>query len=319
MSQGRRAGLLCGAAAALALAFPAAGGAAVTIGEDTSIPGGDTFECDPGPSCTLVQSQHGTRPVVAPFDGVIVRWRMRAVVTGNFKLRVVRPLGGNLFTGAGASADTPVVSGGERTLNTRLPVRAGDQIGVDIPGTGAAIERRGAAGGLVNQFTPTLFDNEMPARAPDGSFPEALVLNADIEPDCDRDGLGDESQDFDLLACNPPLCAGRTPTIVGTLGNDNLTGTPGPDVIQVSIGDDKVEAGAGNDIVCGGKNKDRLAGGTGKDLLLGELGKDVLLGEGGRDRLKGQGGKDKCKGGPGRDRGSSCERTHSVERTRSLP
>jgi hypothetical protein len=318
MSQGRRAGLLCTGAAILALAFPVAGVAKVTIGEDTSVAGDDTFVCPSGSTCTFVQAAHGARPVTAPFDGVIVRWRMRAAVTGNFKLRVVRPLGAGLFTGAGTTAETPVVSGGERTLNTALPVLAGDLIGVDIPGDGVtAIDRRSAVGGLVHQFTPTLFDGEMP-RAPSESFPEALVLNADIEPDCDRDGRGDESQDPDLLTCNPPPCAGRKPTIVGSLGNDVLKGTPGPDVILASIGDDRVDAGAGNDTVCGGKNKDRLSGGAGRDRLFGELGKDVLLGRSGRDVLKGLGGRDTCKGGRGRDKGVSCERARSIEKLRVI-
>jgi len=319
MSQGRWARLACGTAVALALALPGSAGAAVTIGDDTSTAGNDDLICGMAPVCTFVQTQHGSRPVTAPFDGVIVRWRMRAVVTGSFRLRVVRPLGGGLFTGAGTSADTPVVAPAERTMTTRLPIAAGDNIGVDVPSGGAAIARRSVAGGLWEEFTPALADSSAP-RSSDvvPVNPEALVLNADIEPDCDRDGLGDESQDFDLLSCNPPPCAGREPTIVGTLGPDVIVGTPGPDVILASIGDDRVSAGAGNDVVCGGKNKDRLAGGAGRDVLFGELGKDVLLGEGGRDRLKGQGGRDKCKGGPGRDRGSSCERSRSVEKLRGL-
>jgi hypothetical protein len=317
MSQGRRARLLGGAATALALAFPASAGAAVTIGDDTSLAGNDDLACVMAPACTFVQSQHGSRPVSAPFDGVIVRWRMRAVVTGSFRLRVVRPLGGGQFTGAGTSPDTPVVAPDERTMKTQLPIAAGDLIGVDVPSGGAAIARRSVAGALWEEFRPALADNSAPRSSDVVPInPEALVLNADVEPDCDHDGRGDESQDFDLLSCNPPPCAGLQPTIVGSLGPDVIVGTPGPDVIQASIGDDRVDAGAGNDVVCGGKNKDRLAGGSGRDRLFGELGKDVLLGEGGRDRLKGQGGRDKCKGGPGRDRGSSCERSRSVEKLR---
>jgi hypothetical protein len=30
------------------------------------------------------------------------------------------------------------------------------------------------------------------------------LFNADVEPDCDQDGFGDETQDPDTSACNPP-------------------------------------------------------------------------------------------------------------------
>lgn len=314
--------LFCAGAATLALAFPAGTAAKVNIGEDTALPGNGSELCPAaGSACTFTQTQHPARPVVSPIDGVIVRWRMRAAVTGTFTLRVVRPLGGNTFTGAGASAPTPVVTGGERTLNTRVPIAAGDLIGVDVPNAGGVeIEERSTAGAVWNRFSPALADGGAPRFFdPANGSNQSLVLNADIEPDCDRDGFGDESQDFDKLSCDPPPCLGKAPTIVGTLGNDIISGTPGDDVILASNGDDRVLAGGGRDVVCGGKHKDRILGGAGRDRLLGELGKDVLLGEGGRDVLKGLGGRDKCKGGPGRDKGSSCEKARSVERNRRRP
>jgi Ca2+-binding RTX toxin-like protein len=320
MSQGRRAGLLSAGAATLALALPAAAAGKVTIGEDTRVAASGSAGCVG--ACTVATLQHPTSALAVPFDGVVVRWRVRgAGPPSQISLRVLRrPVGGGAFSGAGTSAPAAVIAGGERTFDTALPTLAGDLIALNLPGSASVELRTGLLGASWVSWIPQLGDAESPGRAPSDTTPdEALVFNADIEPDCDRDGRGDESQDFDLLNCNPPPCAGRKPTIVGSLGNDNLKGTPGPDVILASIGDDKVAAGAGNDTVCGGKNRDRLAGGAGKDRLFGELGKDVLLGERGRDRLKGQGGKDKCKGGPGRDRGSSCEKARSVERLRPQP
>jgi Ca2+-binding RTX toxin-like protein len=87
-------------------------------------------------------------------------------------------------------------------------------------------------------------------------------------------------------------CGGKTATIGGTAGPDNLHGTPGPDVIASLGGADTVSSGKGKDRVCGGPGNDRLRGGAGKDLLKGGPG---------RDRLRGGPGRDKLRGGPGKD------------------
>ena len=98
-------------------------------------------------------------------------------------------------------------------------------------------------------------------------------------------------------------CAGRTPTILGTDGKDQLTGTGKADVIDGLGGKDTVNALGGNDVVCGGPGNDTLKGGGGKDKLLGQQGKD---------KLKGGGGKDTCKGAQGRDTAAACEIRKSI-------
>jgi hypothetical protein len=50
-------------------------------------------------------------------------------------------------------------------------------------------------------WKPPLGDGE--ARAPFSTIDDELLVNADIEPDCDGDGLGDETQDA-LADCAPP-------------------------------------------------------------------------------------------------------------------
>jgi Ca2+-binding RTX toxin-like protein len=127
------------------------------------------------------------------------------------------------------------------------------------------------------------------------------TFNADVEPDCDKDGLGDETQDQNLSTC--PTCKGKRATIVGTNGNDVRSGTPGRDVIVGLGGQDKLSGNAGNDLVCGGKGKDNLYGGKGKD---------ALLGQGAKDKLHGGGGKDTCKGGKGNDSATACEVEKSI-------
>lgn len=99
------------------------------------------------------------------------------------------------------------------------------------------------------------------------------------------------------------LCAGVSPTIVGTLGNDDIVGTAGNDVIAALGGEDTVKADGGNDIVCGGGDGDLLSGGKGKDKLYGEGGSDVL---------KGGKGTDACIGGLSVDRAKKCEKVGSL-------
>ena len=52
-----------------------------------------------------------------------------------------------------------------------------------------------------------------------------MSISAVLEPDCDQDGLGDESQGIDTSSCT---CKGRVATIVGTMAEDKLTGIPQP-------------------------------------------------------------------------------------------
>jgi Ca2+-binding RTX toxin-like protein len=70
-------------------------------------------------------------------------------------------------------------------------------------------------------------------------------------------------------ALRPTLCAGRHPTLLGTLGADKLLGTDGPDVIMGLGGGDSVAGYGGNDLLCLGPGADpRHRGGPGADLLL---------------------------------------------------
>jgi Ca2+-binding RTX toxin-like protein len=142
-------------------------------------------------------------------------------------------------------------------------------------------------------------------------------VSLDSEPDCDNDGLGDQTQDTNLSSCAPGTipppapgpggttvtCKGLAATIVGTGGNDVRTGSQGKDVIAGLGGNDAFSGIAGNDVICGGAGKDTLKGGKGKDSLLGQKGKDAL---------KGGGGKDLCKGGKGNDSASKCEVEKSI-------
>jgi hypothetical protein len=156
-------------------------------------------------------------------------------------------------------------------------------------------------------------------------FPNTLTdtridVSAVLEPDCDTDGLGDQTQDNDISSCAPApppppvppvappappigppatapeasaFCKGLPATIVGTGGPNQLTGTAAADVIAALGGNDTASGLAGNDVICGGGGKDLLKGGKGSDKLYGQKGKDTLKGGPGGDLLKGGAGKDK--------------------------
>ncbi len=137
---------------------------------------------------------------VVPSQGVIVKWRIARggdpfPVTAAF--RVIRGT-----TGVATSAEVTLPVSATRTYEfpTRLPVEAGDLIGVDltdIPGPA----------GVTIAHTPASFHDALDewrdplangATAPPSSDNRAgieLMINADLEPDADRDGFGDETQD----------------------------------------------------------------------------------------------------------------------------
>ena len=188
---------------ALALAAPAQG--ATTIGSGLTARANLSIACgtpgEPTSICTTAQIELPDRPITAPTDGVIVRWRVRAATAGVVKLRVLRPAGSGKFTGAGTSAPITLSgvgsAGQDRSYfaTTRLPVLQGDYIGLDRERrVGALYAQRSGNAFDVIQFDVPLADGE--SEGPDGSLEGAeLLLNADLEADKDGDGFGDETQD----------------------------------------------------------------------------------------------------------------------------
>jgi hypothetical protein len=216
-----------------------------------------------------------------------------------------------MFIATGSGSAESVAPGAERSFATQLSIRAGDLIAIDGPASAAAPLAFQSGGGTNSRFNPPLLEGD-PARSPTGSGSGFMgMVSAQLEPDCDSDGLGDDTQDTNISSCRPaapaaappPTCKGKPATIIGTPGNDVRSGTPGRDVIVGLAGNDKLSGLAGKDLLCGGTGKDKLNGGKSKDTLLGQKG---------RDKLKGGGGKDICKGGKGNDTASACEVEKSI-------
>jgi hypothetical protein len=323
----------------LILTVPGQASAAVTIGSDLSATDG-AIPCPGETSCTGVQVAIPGRTTASPITGVVVRWRV-GDGTGQLTFRVARPAGDtypgdDTHIGAGSSAPvtvtTPPSSGSGppaiSTFPTRLPIRAGDRIGVDI-GSDSAIGVRDNSAARIVAYDPPLGDGER--RSADFTAGFEGLLNADVEPDADRDGFGDETQDqCPKDASTQGLCNGRcandrfgtgnNDTLTGTVAGDRMRGLGGDDRIDALEGDDCLDGGDGRDTMLGragadrlngrraddrgsgGTGRDRLTGGAGNDALGGGTAADVLSGNAGRDRLTGASGRDRLTGGAGRDR-----------------
>jgi hypothetical protein len=305
----RLAALLTSATALALCATASSAGAAVTIGS-TFTPT-DLF----GGAGTLIQSSSPANSYTVPTSGVITSWSFEAAAAffPPLKLKVVRPAGGDDFTTVGDSRLETPTGGTLNTFQTRISVSAGDLLGNFYSDSTTGFRFVAAASGfnahqLCSECGDPVSDPPPGTTATYTPSPDVQIdLSAVLEPDCDNDGLGDETQDNDTASCRPaapsPTCKDKPATIVGTNGNDVRKGTSGMDVMVGLGGNDILSGLAGNDLICGGSGKDTLKGGAGKDSLLGQKGKDTL---------KGGGGRDLCKGGKGTDTASKCEVEKSI-------
>jgi hypothetical protein len=175
----------------VALAVPAPAGGATQIGETFTPSGG----C--GDGTTRLQGTSPGGQYAAPFDGVITAWSFEAgPVVGEVRFRAAHPEGGNNFTIVGESdLKSPIPSQLNTYTDIRIPVRTGDVIGFYVIGffpclRNATGYQENVAGGDVTPGTTAPFDGE-----PNN---HQLDVSALLEPDCDADGFGDETQDSEL-------------------------------------------------------------------------------------------------------------------------
>jgi hypothetical protein len=305
-------------AATALMAAPSGAGAAAQVGQ-TVDPAGSF--CSPNNLTWLQSISPSNGSFVVPFDGVITSWSYQggAFPPAQLKLKVGR-VGATSLTIVGESTPQPPVANQINTFPTQVTAHDDDVIGfLTTNGQCAALNQVGYAAVFANGDILPPGGIGSPITTETGTH---LDLSAVLESDCDKDGLGDETQDKDLSSCgpanppgNPPgipqatppgtgpgtqaqaTCKGLAATIVGTNGSDVRTGSQGQDVIAGLGGNDTLSGIAGNDVICGGGGKDLLKGGKGNDKLYGQKGNDAL---------KGGGGNDVCKGGKGKDTLSSC-------------
>ena len=161
--------------------------------------------------------------LTSPIDGVIVRWRVRrgegpgVLAADKVSLRVLKPTATvNRYTAVWTSSAHEVPSSQEEpdgkiwVFPTQLPIKAGETIGLGTTtGEFPYVSKIGAL--FLERINPL-------ADVKTATFDEGFVtdkfidLNADIEPDCDSDGLGDETQDPSIP--QTPACGFVPPTPV---------------------------------------------------------------------------------------------------------
>jgi hypothetical protein len=167
---------------------------------------------------TYVQANTGAATpsyAVPAGGGVIVAWKVEATVVDEVvKLKVFRPTPmTDVFTVVGESEAFGLPGPGIQQFPAQIPVAAGDRIGFTTGATGftgcilfttdpADVRRLGGG-------DPPVGSQFMTGSA----VPEqTLNIAATVEPDCDSDGLGDETQDPSLLGGDCPV-RGRNVTL----------------------------------------------------------------------------------------------------------
>lgn len=197
-----------GALALSALAWPAIGSAAETFGSWLLNQPNYGGCADVTAPCTYAAYIHPSDPDGDPYsggapnDGVIVKFRIRATGPGGpgtpatvtFALANVNRTDPDsaTATAAGFGPTVTVAGSGEiEEFSARLPVKKGNQLAIRTSDARAIYAASGNKFTYV--FTPPLSDNE-PART-SSLVTEELLVAAIVEPDADRDGFGDETQD----------------------------------------------------------------------------------------------------------------------------
>lgn len=198
-AQGRRGGTVAFlATAALALAVPTTAPAATVIGQ-TGTPGNVIV-----PGKTMLQSTFVSGAgYTAPAGGVITSWSSAANATANRtqKLLVMRLVSGNTYSVIQRDVlrTLTLVSQLNTFSGIHIPIEAGDRIGLYVPAPQPGNASSGAfgtgdLGDVIKNNIGAEPGSSVLLDAPQNAN-NRVNLSAVIEPDADKDGFGDETQD----------------------------------------------------------------------------------------------------------------------------
>jgi hypothetical protein len=156
-----------------------------------------------GLECLLLQKTIGGVSQAAPFDGVVVRWRMLDAKTGSYRVRTVSaPQAGEHYKMGPSSATQSIVSSAPVPLMekaiasfpTRIPIEAGGYVGIVYQPSVVVNKAPVSTGSTYQQLVNSVPDGTLATGLLSPPAGE-LLYDADIEPDADHDGYGDVSQD----------------------------------------------------------------------------------------------------------------------------
>ena len=118
--------------------------------------------------------------LTSPVDGTIVRWRIVDTTGGPFQLRVLTPVGGTTYTGAGTGPPQTPTTNATETFPANLPIKVGQIVGYDNTNNSDMIGFTTAIGATYTDWTPPLADgSSLPYTNPYGANGE-IGLNADV-------------------------------------------------------------------------------------------------------------------------------------------
>jgi hypothetical protein len=182
-------------AIAVVLLSATSAGAATNLGS-TFVPGGF---CSIG--TTYIQTVSSGPPYSAPSTGVITSWSFQpgAAVPTTIELKVGRTEPGADLTNnanitiVGQSTPETPTGAGLNTFPTRIPVQAGDDIGIYINGPGPAVNTCNSD----STYTDHYWSGDIAPGTTDIFTEENFHhdVSAILEPDADHDQFGDETQD----------------------------------------------------------------------------------------------------------------------------
>jgi hypothetical protein len=180
--------LITACIAAFGLAGSAA--AATQVGQVSNDPGAGGCM-----SCAFLQVATDSSATYAmPADGVLTSWRFHAnAKPGTAHLRVYRPAATpGEFELVARTPDRAFALNEEAAVPTRLPVKAGDRIGVGVGGPSGAFD----TGDFDDQLGGVPFFVSMGSVSSPNIFGASRAnIAATLEADADKDGFGDETQD----------------------------------------------------------------------------------------------------------------------------
>jgi hypothetical protein len=186
--------------------------ASVTLGSALAVEPTTIDTCtnlNTGRGCFAVNDSIPGRLLAAPSSGVIVRWRTRVATetdAQSIRIRILQRLGPKKFKIVSSGLLEPIPAGaGTYTFPAAVPIASGEEVGLEAE-SGKHIEYQAPspeAHSFVFNLEPDVDNSETPPPVFDNPGLEA-TFNVDVEPDCDNDGLGDETQDLDTSTCAQP-------------------------------------------------------------------------------------------------------------------
>lgn len=155
--------------------------AAETFGDSLGVPAATIVAYACGHPCTLstTESPHRLANFRAPISGMVLRWgiQMGPSPSQHVSFQVLRRVETERFAGEGKSKEVTLPSaGGTYTFPTRLPVQAGDFIGLNVEGgplDAVAVEEES-----VRVFAPPLSGIQTPQLGTQQAY--ALLLDATV-------------------------------------------------------------------------------------------------------------------------------------------